>query len=171
MKTMKDQKRWLSRSNSKKKSTWKKIKRSFKKINPLLFSKSFSFSSCLFSPFNFVVVPNDEVYKSSSLQEAMKSSHQAKNEKTEDGSWRLNFSLLSFFLLVFYLFNLVILLDDEGCNPPSSSRINRVNPPRKEWQGRLKILEDYLFSLSFSSHISAFHFGHLPSPLCLWLSP
>ena len=56
-------------------------------INPLLFSKSFSLSSsCLFSPFNLVVVPNYEVYNSSSLQEEMESSHQAKNEKTEDGS-------------------------------------------------------------------------------------
>ena len=36
--------------------------------------------------FNLVVVSNDKVYKSSSLQEEMESSHQAKNEKTEDGS-------------------------------------------------------------------------------------
>ena len=41
------------------------------------------FSLCLF---NLVVVPNDEGYKSSSLQEAMESSHQEKNDKTEDGS-------------------------------------------------------------------------------------
>ena len=57
----------------------------FQDDQPLLSSKSFSFSSYyLFSPFNLVVVPIDEVYNSSSLQEEMESTHQAKNEKTED---------------------------------------------------------------------------------------
>ena len=45
-----------------------------------------SFLLVFSSLFNLVVVPNDEFYKYSSLQEEMKSSHQAKNEKTEDGS-------------------------------------------------------------------------------------
>ena len=90
-----------------------------------------------------MVAPNYEVYKSSSLQEEFESSHQEKNDKAEDGSWRLTFSFLSFFSsCLFSLVNLVILLDDEGCKPPSSTRRNRVNTPRQGWQGRLKFLED-----------------------------
>ena len=44
---------------------------------PLLFSRSYFLSllPVFSSPYNLVVAPNDEVYKSSSLQEELESSH------------------------------------------------------------------------------------------------
>ena len=56
--------------------------------NPYFFSKYYflSFLLVFYSPFNLAVVPIDEVYKSSSLQEEMVSSYQEKNDKTKDSS-------------------------------------------------------------------------------------
>ena len=91
-----------------------------------------------------------------SLQEEMRPSHQAKNEKIEDGSWRLTLSSIFLSSCLFSLVNLVILLEDGDCKSPSSRRSNGGDQQDKDDKQDWSSWRFYPFLLFFFLPIISF---------------